>query len=116
VLDFVGFLKSDKMKRYWKVRVSNLKESLIYLGVVQSYIKILLNNELIQQYKYIYIIFDEDTIFDKTCRGWGWNNIDTIYSNSSYYSYLIKNNFEYCGEVNLRKLKLEKLNGKVLED
>ena len=102
------------MKKYWKVRVSNLKESLIYLGVFELYSRRLLKNHI--QYKYIYIIFDEDTIFDKTCRGWGWNNIDTIYSNSSYYSYLIKNNFEYCGEVNLRKLKLEKLNGKVLED
>jgi len=94
------------MKKYWKVRVSNLKESLIYLGVFELYSRRLLKNHI--QYKYIYIIFDEDNIKD-SCRGWGWNNIISSITNSGYSSYLIENNFEYCGEVNLRKLKLERL-------
>jgi hypothetical protein len=114
VFSRVGFLKSGKMKKYWRIKVVDLEESLIYLNVYYNYRKILLNFDWAFSYlklKYIYIVFDIDDV-DTFCGGWCWNPETpeiSLHANNYSINYLQEQGFKYCGDINLRKLKLEKL-------
>ncbi len=93
------------MRKYWRIRNdADIEQCLHKLNVDKDYIKIILEEDsnpmlyLNQTPKpdYIYIIYRSDW-------GWGW---DEEYSMSPGY--------QFCGEINMRKEKLkrlEKING-----
>lgn len=96
------------MKKFWKIRVDNFfKESLVFLGVDDEYINILMDNSCaIMEYvyehpsDYIYISYNSNDI---SYNKFGWDEIE-------HYDNYIKEKYEFCGIVNLRKDKLKKLN------
>jgi hypothetical protein len=98
------------MVKYWKIRVDDLEESLIYLDVDKSFFELSLNNRFIQNekyHKYIYIEYDLDRHWTN---GWGWDRIVDSSGNVEDYEKIYPERYQYCGYINLRKLKLEKLN------
>lgn len=90
-------------KKYWKVKTDNLnfRQSLEFINVPESYIKILEKNCLIET-KYIFITYHKKSTEDYC--DFCWCDIDEI-------NWLRAHDFKYYGEINLRKDKLKKLNG-----
>lgn len=95
------------MKKFWKVRADNFfKTNLESLSVDNKYINVLTdpsNSPLeyvnITNSKYIIVCYDSDEKYNK----FGWDELEN-------YNYFIRNDYKYCGIINIRKNKLNKLN------
>ena len=110
------------MKKFWKIKNdSNKRFAFEHLRIPDEYIKLLMSpDSSLSDYlyrsknKYFFICYDSS---DKTTGndGFCWLWFETV--NSDYltgYNYLIKHKYKYKGEINLRRLKLEKLDRKKL--
>lgn len=91
------------MKKYWKVRAEDFKQSLEKIGVNSNYINILIDPvndpmKYLKNSKYIYISYNSHS----HC-SFGWEKIENV-------DFYINNNYEFAGTINLRKQKLDKLN------
>ena len=100
------------MKKYWRIQnTSDIKQCLQKLNVDSNYIEILLEDDsdfmryLNDNPKYVYITYKDSD--HKYYQGniFGWIEEEFI----DYYSK--KEDWQFCGEINMRKEKLKKLNG-----
>jgi hypothetical protein len=95
------------MKKYWKLQnTSDIKQCLQKLNVGSNYIEILLEEDSAfmiylnesPKPKYVYITYK----FEKYLHNYfGWMEDESLG---------ILNGWQFCGEINLRKEKLKKLN------
>ena len=97
------------MKKCWRIQnntFADIKDSLYKLKVEEEYINIILEDDsdpmryLNQNPKprYFYISYNGDN------KHWGW--FEEEYFNSKWLK-----TYEFCGEINMRKEKLKKING-----
>ena len=96
------------MKKFWKIRIdSDIRKSLEFLSVNKDYICIMVDKTSdLMKYKeeggkYFLICYDDLEPY-LNYQGWGWGE-------ESDFSWFSRRNFFYCGEVNLRKEKLKKI-------
>lgn len=89
-----------------------------YLDVKSNYIEILLEEDsafmryLEKRPMYVYICHsdsDYNYFNSNDFGGFGWGE-------DVHLDFFISENYEYCGEINLRKEKLQKLSGKFREN
>jgi len=99
------------MKKFWRINFnSDIKQSLEFLSVDKNYIDIVIDktsdimkckNE--EGHKYFFICYNDEDSPNLYYNLWGWGEqIDEKWFRSREYF--------YCGEVNLRKEKIKKLN------
>ena len=105
------------MKKVWRLRNdADIEQCLYKLNADSDYIKILLEDDsdpicyLNQNPKpiYIYISYEYDDHMLQYMQGklynhWGWFE-------EEYFDDSMMQEYEFCGEINLRKEKLKKLN------
>ena len=101
------------MKKCWKIRNdADIKRCLFKLNVNEYYINIILEEDSdpmcylnqIPKPNYIYIAHEPD--YRGSGLEWGW--FEEEYFNDP----IVQKKYKFCGEINMRKEKLEKLNEK----
>jgi hypothetical protein len=96
------------MKKFWKINFnSDTKQSLEFLSVDKDYILIVMDktSDIMKcknddGHKYFFICHNDEG-YNHHMWGWGEENDEKWFYRNDYF---------YCGEVNLRKEKLKKLN------
>ena len=107
------------MKKFWKVKVRDLKESLEFL---ENDKKLQIKADLCLFFEFdnfvvriLYNCFLDPKIVDYIYICYNANNTLWYWETYDKYQELINEKFVYCGVINLRKEKLEKINEKILE-
>lgn len=108
------------MKKFWKIRIdNNLRQKMEYLKVSKNYIEILLDDysEFMDYVNYPdefkFVIISLNGIHHKYSHNYDYN---WSWGGEGDYNWYIEKGYKYCGEINLRKYKLKKLNAGFLEN
>lgn len=99
------------MKKVWKVKNDlDIEFCFEKIGMSNEYMEILLEDDsdfsnYLKTSDWVYICYDDEHDSHHCTLGFGWFEFGYLEEFSSY------SNFEYLGEINLRKEKLLRING-----